>query len=208
MPIICPTVLATNPDDYREQLEKIATLGKRIQIDLADGDFAPNKTINIIQAYWPADVTADLHIMFRKPLKELETIISLKPTLVILHAEAEGDLLAMFAHLKQLGIKVGVALLKDSSPENYADLIAEVDHVLLFSGDLGHFGGTADLGVLDKVSKIKAINPDAEIGWDGGVNDQNVKALADGGVDVLNVGGFIQKAEKPEAAYNELLAKL
>ena len=32
---------------------------------------------------------------------------------------------------------------------------------------------------------------DLEFGWDGGITDQNVAVLVNGGVDVLNVGGFI-----------------
>ena len=43
-----------------------------------------------------------------------------------------------------------------------------------------------------------------EIGWDGGVNDDVAKKLADGGVDELNTGGFIAHAPDPKAAYEEL----
>jgi pentose-5-phosphate-3-epimerase len=43
-----------------------------------------------------------------------------------------------------------------------------------------------------------------EIGWDGGVTDQNISQLAFAGVDVFNVGGFIQKAEDPEKAFHVL----
>jgi pentose-5-phosphate-3-epimerase len=43
-----------------------------------------------------------------------------------------------------------------------------------------------------------------EIGWDGGINDRNISQLVFGGVDVLNVGGYIQNANNPERAYNSL----
>jgi pentose-5-phosphate-3-epimerase len=79
------------------------------------------------------------------------------------------------------------------------------DHVLVFSGNLGHHGGEADLGLLDKVRSIREHHPEVEIGWDGGINDQNAKQLIDAGVDVLNVGGFIQKADNPKAAYDKIL---
>jgi ribulose-phosphate 3-epimerase len=79
--------------------------------------------------------------------------------------------------------------------------------VLLFSGDLGHYGGHADLELLDKVARIKEINPKAEIGWDGGANESNVKQLADGGVDTITVGGAIQNSENPENTYATLVEK-
>jgi len=78
------------------------------------------------------------------------------------------------------------------------------DHVLVFSGNLGRHGGEADLGLLEKVRQIKAHHPEVEIGWDGGINDQNVKQLVEAGVEVLNVGGYIQKADDPEHAYATL----
>jgi ribulose-phosphate 3-epimerase len=201
---ICPTVLAAEPHEFRIQLERVAAFAPRIQIDLMDGEFAPSRSINPIQAYWPPEVTADIHLMFQRPIEHIETLVSLKPHMVIIHAEASGDLLSMLTHLKKFGIKVGVALLKDTKPEAAENLIREADHVLLFSGDLGHFGGSADLGVLNKVATVKAINPEAEIGWDGGANEDNIEALARGGVDVINVGGAIQHADDPRAVFEKL----
>ncbi len=52
-----------------------------------------------------------------------------------------------------------------------------------------------------KVQKIRDHHPEAEIGWDGGINDHNAKQLVEAGVDVLNVGGYIQQATKPADAY-------
>ena len=49
-----------------------------------------------------------------------------------------------------------------------------------------------------------AMKPSLEIGWDGGINDQNAQVLARGGVDVLNTGGFIHHAAQPAAAYQAL----
>jgi ribulose-phosphate 3-epimerase len=206
--MICPTVTPTTPDpaEYQKQIERITPFASRIQIDLMDGDFAPSKSIGPAHVWWPETVTAaDIHIMFRRPLEYLETLVSLKPHMVIIHAEAEGDLRGMMEHLQKLGIQAGICLLKETDPDDARELIEIADHVLLFSGHLGYFGGQADMNVLNKVQKVRAINPDIEIGWDGGANADNVKQLADGGVDVINVGGAIQRAEDPQAAYDELV---
>lgn len=203
MAVICPTVTATDPHTYRQQMARVEPFAQRIHIDFADGVFAP-QLIGLAQAYWPEALTADLHLMYRNPLEQIETVISLKPSLTIIHAEAEGDLLGMLLQLQQVGIKAGVALLKDSQPEVYAQLISTADHILLFSGNLGHFGGTVDTKVLDKVAIVKTINPTAELGWDGGVNAENAPLLIKGGVEVLDVGGFIHKADDPAAAFAEL----
>lgn len=205
---ICPTVLAANPHTYREQIERIEPFASRVQIDLMDGVFAPSKSVLPVQVWWPEGWQVDIHVMFQKPLEHLETLISHHPHMIIIHAEADGDLPAIMRHLKQLEIKAGVALLKETTPESAKKLIALADHVLLFSGDLGRFGGSADMKVLDKIPGIKGINSKVEIGWDGGANEGNVAALMIGGVDVINVGGAIQKAPKPQAAYDTLVNKL
>lgn len=210
MSIICPTVTPSTADPhvYREQIERVAPLSDRIQIDLMDGDFAPNKNTNPIQVWWPENVHPDIHLMYRRPLEQIETLVSLRPSMVIIHAEAEGDLIGMIKHLQKLGIKAGVALLKPTEPSEASDLLAVADHVLIFSGELGFFGGHVDLTMLRKVADIKAINPTIEIGWDGGANETNVVDLAKGGIDVINVGGAIQRATNPQSAYDTLVAKL
>lgn len=206
--IICPTVLAENAHTYREQIERIQPFATRVQIDLMDGEFAPSKSIMPVQVWWPENWQVDIHLMFQRPLEHLETLISHHPHMVIIHAEAEGDLVGMMRHLQKLDIKAGVALLKDTSPDEVAELVKIADHVLLFSGDLGYFGGTANMSVLDKVPEVKGINPQAEIGWDGGANGDNVAALVAGGVNVINVGGAIQKASNPQRAYDTIRSKI
>jgi ribulose-phosphate 3-epimerase len=206
MAIICPTVLAEEPHAYREQMERIAPFAERIQIDLTDGDFAPSKTVGLEQVWWPESIKADIHLMYRNPAKYMEQLIRLKPSLVIVHSEADVELSKIATELHQHDIKAGLALLEKTSVSSIKQFLTIFDHVLIFSGTLGHFGGKADLGLLDKAIQIKDRNPNVEIGWDGGVNDQNAKALADGGVDVLNVGGFIQKAENPATAYAKLMS--
>ncbi|HWZ65489.1 MAG TPA: hypothetical protein VNX65_01680 [Patescibacteria group bacterium] len=201
---ICPCVTATDPHIYREQMARIEPFASRVHIDFADGEFAP-KLVDLADAYWPEHIMADLHLMYSRPAQYFETIVKLKPNLVIIHAEATGDLPGLLLELRQAGIKVGVALLKDTQPEEHNTIIAIADHVLIFSGDLGHFGGQADLELLKKVADIKAINPTVELGWDGGVNTENAPSLIDGGVEVLDVGGFIQRAEDPKQAYNDLI---
>jgi ribulose-phosphate 3-epimerase len=204
MPVVCPTILAANKDDYDDQVKKIANLGKRIQIDLTDGKFAPTKTVAPQAAWWPAGFMADIHLMFKDPLPAAKSLTSKEPNMIIAHAESDGNFDKLHELCRHLNIKLGLALLPATPPELIDSAVKQIDHVLIFSGDLGSFGGHADLGLLDKVVYLKSKNPDLEIGWDGGINDRNISQLVFGGVDVLNVGGYIQNADDPEKAYNSL----
>jgi ribulose-phosphate 3-epimerase len=202
---ICPTITRNTPEEYEAQMERVAKFVRRIHIDLSDGGLAPNQLLPVDQVWWPGGISADLHVMYRQPHKYLATLIALGPQLVILHAEAEGNFLECANLLHRHGIEAGIALLPQTPVANIKPGLDFIDHVLIFSGNLGHQGGShADLNLLAKVKELKSLKPTLEIGWDGGVNDENIKQLVNAGVEVVNAGGFIQKAPSAEAAYATL----
>ena len=42
---IVPTILCQEADDYKLTIERLSPFAKRVHLDLADGEFAPTKTI-------------------------------------------------------------------------------------------------------------------------------------------------------------------
>jgi ribulose-phosphate 3-epimerase len=115
---------------------------------------------------------------------------------------------SVLKRVKQAGIKAGIALQRTTVPATVADAIEEADHVMVFTGTLGQYGGTASLMQLEKVRLIKAISPNVEIGWDGGVNLDNAYTLTQGGVDVLNVGKALAAAADPGQMYAKLVSEI
>lgn len=204
MTAICPTVTAYDPHEYREQMELIAPFAKSVHIDLMDGHFAPTKSPGLMHVWWSDGIKADIHLMYERPLPQLSMLIKLRPHTAIIHAEADVDHIHFATSLRHVGIRAGLALLPETSVESVKDILKKFDHALIFSGRLGYHGGHADLGLLDKVRQVKELYPDIEIGWDGGINDKNARALIDAGTDVMNVGGFISGAVDPKAAYAKL----
>lgn len=205
---IAPAVLAETTDQFKQMMEKIHTLANRVHIDITDGEFAPTFTINASEAWWPQGWHADIHAMVARPSEYVDQLIALKADLIIFHAEVQEDLLPVMQKVKSAGMKVGVALQRSTVPSTVAPLIQASDHVMIFSGELGRYGGTASLMQLEKVRLIHAIKPDVEIGWDGGVTLDNAFGLAQGGVDVLNVGGTIARSADPGATYSALVAEI
>lgn len=209
MTTITPTITAEDSHQYRAQIERIEHFASRWHIDVADGILAPRKLIELDKLWWPGNVQVDLHVMYKNPSEHIELFIVQHPRLIIIHAEAEGDFDVFADTMHRHGIEVGVALLPNIPVDLIASAISKIDHVLIFSGNLGYQGGsTADLALLDKAQHLRALKPTIEIGWDGGVNDENAKQLADGGIDVLNVGGYIHNAHNPDAAYATIKASL
>lgn len=209
MAIITPTITAENPHIYREQAQRIESFAQRVHIDLMDGVFAPSTSVRVDQVWLPENMISDIHVMFQNPGEALAQLISLKPNLIILPAEADFDAADAVDQVKSAGIKFGLALLPETPVSSLNHVIHDLDHVLIFSGNLGYQGGSvANLDLLEKAAQTKALNPELEIGWDGGVNDGNVRRLADAGIDVINVGGYIQKTPDAGLAYKSLVKLL
>ena len=88
------------------------------------------------------------------------------------------------------------------------DYINAVDHVLIFAGQLGVQGGQPDLLQMEKIALVRNMKPELEIGWDGGANVSNVRALAHADLDVINVGSAISKAADPAEAFQSLVVEI
>lgn len=208
MSVIVPTILAETADDYKTQVERLQPFAERVHVDVTDGEFAPRFTVGVSELWWPENWNVDIHAMVARPAEYAQALVNLKPNMIIFHAEAEGDIAALMQQIKGLGMKAGISLQRSTVPETVAPLIEVADHVMIFSGELGQFGGKASLMQLEKIRLIKRINAAVEIGWDGGVALDNAYTLTQGGVDALNTGGAIQKAADPAAAYADLVKEI
>lgn len=205
MKYISPTVTAVDIETFNKQLNLLNSFAKRIHIDLMDGNFTPTKSPpeDLLTVSSPAIL--DVHVMYNHPLNALGTIIGWHPNLVIVHAECKDNINEVISKLKDKGIKVGLALLPETTIESIRDILPRFEHVLIFGGNLGYQGGKpADLSQLVKVSQCKLINNSLEFGWDGGANRDNCLEIANAGIDVINVGSAIQKAPNPAQEYSML----
>lgn len=207
--VVCPTITAFDIGEYNRQIDRVEGFATRVHIDLMDGDFAPTTSPSLKDIWWPHKFVADIHLMYQHPMDYLKELIHLKPHMVIVHNEADVHHMHFAAELHKEGIKTGLAVLQDTPIEHAYQIMHSFDQVLVFSGNLGHHGGSSvDFELLEKVKKIKDHHPEVEIAWDGGINAENAKQLVEAGVDVLNVGGFIQKSDDPKIAYQLLLKSI
>ncbi len=132
MALICPTVTAENFSDYDRQIKLVAQFGHRIQIDLADGNFAKGINIEPKDAWWPAGIKADFHLMYRNPQEAIKIVLEHIPNLVIVHAEADGDFMSFVSYCDKAGVKVGIALLEPTNPEIILEALPHIHHVCQF----------------------------------------------------------------------------
>lgn len=207
MAVIVPTITTTDKAAYDASVAEFSKFCKRIHVDASDGTLAPTNLLPLSSITNIEGITLDIHLMSARPSEHLADILRIKPSLCIVHAEVDDDLPALFTQLKSAGIKIGVALLRSTFPKRVQERIAMADHVLIFAGELGTQGGAADLLQIEKVPLVRALKPDLEIAWDGGVNLTNVRAVAHSGVDVIDVGSAISRSPDKSAMYQSLIVE-
>ena len=204
MTVIAPAITTDNAEEYKRQIEAFEGVIEAVHIDYSDGEFAPVLLLGAQDLWWPKEWKASIHAMVARPSEHLPALIKLKPDMIILHAETEEDITPAIQMIKQAGIRAGVALLRTTVPLRVEPLIQAADHVMIFSGELGKHGGKASMMQLEKVRLIRAIRPNVEIGWDGGVTIDDAYSLTQGGIDVLNVGGTFSESSDLKATFAAL----
>lgn len=205
MTYICPTITANSVDQYKNQLATIQPFAERIHIDIMDGVLAPTMSPYLSELAIPKNTVVDIHVMYQRPQQIIDTLIAIKPNMVIIHAEATVDVPLFATQMREADIQTGLALLPDTSAESVASWLPHVQHVLIFGGHLGYHGGEADLSQLSKIEQLKKHSRFLTFGYDGGANIGNVGIIREAGVDVINVGGAIHSAPNSSAAYSELV---
>ncbi|MDO4978848.1 MAG: hypothetical protein Q4E47_01675 [Candidatus Saccharibacteria bacterium] len=203
---IVPTITTDDPNKFQYYMTEYPKFAKRIHLDIMDGTFVQNKTVQISAiVQFPAEIKVDIHLMAANPSAHLEHILRLKPYTCFLHAEAGENILPVFEQLKAAGIKCGLVLLQKTNPGVVKEYIQNAQSVIIFAGTLGAQGGKADMLQTEKVKMIRSINPGCEVCWDGGANLSNVRALAHNDINIINVGSFIATAEDPSVAFGQLI---
>ena len=203
---VAPTILADTPAEYATRIERVKPFAKRLHIDVCDGVFIDSKTVGLSQVYDIDGVPFDLHLMMSQPEGQIENIICLQPELVIVHFEAHVNLDSFFRQLRAMEIRVGLAINPETTIDQVEDLLTTIDHLLVFTGRLGHNGGEFRVDCLDKIGQARVINPDLEIAVDGGVDQETGRMAIEAGANLLNCGSFIHDAADPEIAYIALEA--
>jgi len=201
MASVAPTINAISPEDYAQRIDNVKSFATRLHIDVGDGVFTDVKTVGLSQVYDIDGVPFDLHLMMTHPESQLEDIISLQPQLVIVHYEAQFDRDSFFKELRSMDIKVGIAINTETTVEQVKDILPGIDHLVVFTGRLGHNGGEFRGDCLEKIAQARSINPDLEIAVDGGLNQESGRQAVEAGANLLDIGSFIHDAPDPEIAY-------
>ena len=214
--ILAPSILSADFLHLGEIIEIInRSEANWLHLDVMDGVFVPNLSFGFPVLKHVAKATTkpmDAHLMIIEPQKFITQFRDLGVYNLTVHYEACTHLHGTVQKIKEAGMKAGVALNPHTPVEVLADIIDELDMVLIMSVNPGFGGQKFIFRSIEKAQRLKTIieqrNLQTLIQVDGGINLETGKLMNDAGANVLVVGNSIFKTNDPEEMIRRLKTEL
>lgn len=201
-PLIVPAIIAKTQCELDAMLGKVRGKAKRVMIDVMDGEFAPNTSLDF-NFKLPADFEYEAHLMIEKPLDWIRENAE-KVDIVILHVETLDDIGVTIDYAKSMDLKVILALKPDTKLDAVLPYLREIHGILILTVDLGRYGGKFLPENLEKAEKLREIDTTIPIEVDGGMNPKNARLAKDSGANIFASGSYIFKSKDIDKAIKEL----
>ena len=212
---ISPSILSANFARLGEHVKEAEDAGvDYIHVDVMDGHFVPNITIGplIVKALRPVTkLPLDVHLMIENPERYIEDFAQAGADIITVHQETCPHLHRTLQQIHNLGIRAGVSLNPSTPASTLAEIITEVDLILVMSVNPG-FGGQSYIpactGKIEKLrSMLDVCGSSADLEVDGGVNVDNVCEVIGAGANAFVAGSAVFNDRHSVAENVQLLRK-
>lgn len=199
-PVIAPSILSARFGRLAEEVSAVVRAGADwIHFDVMDNHFVPNLTIGpmVCKALRDEGIQApiDVHLMVTPVDALVKPFVDAGASMITFHPEATFHVHRTLQLIRSLGCQAGVALNPATPVEVLADILPDLDMILIMSVNPG-FGGQAFIPqILHKIERVRqmidACGKPIRLEVDGGVNLDNIGAIYDAGADTFVMGTAI-----------------
>jgi ribulose-phosphate 3-epimerase len=192
---VIPVILTNNPSELKSMLGQLEETIDVVQIDIIDGIFANNKTIDPKNLeYIETNLNIDFHLQTKEPINWVESCAHAQAFRITANIEMMTSQREFVQKVQSVGCKVGLGL-NYETPLHAIDrsILMDLDVVLLMSiHEVGFGGKPFQKGIFEKIEALNEIRMKDKTPFaiciDGGVNADVVGKLGSLGVDEVVVG--------------------
>lgn len=193
---LAPSILAADFNHLGEDIRKVEDEGVRVlHLDVMDGRFVPSISFGmpvISSIRKESKLFFDVHLMIEEPIRYIKEFAESGADGITVHIEACSDIKSTIAEIKKYGKKAAVSINPGTPVDKIADILEDVDMVLVMSVNPG-FGGQKFIdSTIEKIEKLDNIRKDKcldyKIEIDGGINIENIGYVTEKGVDIAVAG--------------------
>ncbi len=208
-----PSLLSADFANLESEIAAVSS-ADGIHVDVMDYRFVPNLTLGlpVVESIRKAtDKLLDIHLMIEEPDRWAPAYAEAGAESVTFHVEAADAPIRLARELRARGARAGMALRPATPIEPYADLIGELDLILIMTVEPG-FGGQKFLDLtLPKLRRVRelvdATGADIWVEVDGGVAEDTIARCAEAGADTFVAGSAVFGADDPDAMVRSLRAR-
>lgn len=207
---ISPSILSSDFANLAEECRRVSS-ADWLHVDVMDNHFVPNLTLGLPVVESLLQHVAqpiDCHLMIEDPDRWAPAYAEAGARSVTFHVEAAHAPVRLARELRAQGARAGMGLKPATPVDPYADLLPELDMLLIMTVEPG-FGGQKFLDlVVPKIRRARELitGSDAQV-WlqvDGGVADDTIGICAEAGADVFVAGSAVFNADDPDRAIQGL----
>ncbi|KKQ24967.1 MAG: Ribulose-phosphate 3-epimerase [Candidatus Woesebacteria bacterium GW2011_GWA1_37_8] len=190
---IIPAVLTNDKNTALEQIRAVEGIAERVSIDIIDGRYAENKTIDpLILADFNSPLVFDYQLMVYEPINWIDKCVSSHADRIIGHVEFMNDQKDFITKVKESGAKPGLGLDLNTPLEKIqTEVFGHISVLLLMSVKAGFSSQKFDESVYKKIEQAMQLrvmnNFSFSIQIDGGVDKEIAKKLDVMGVEEVSI---------------------
>ena len=215
--VIAPSILSADFARLGEEVDKVLAAGADfVHFDVMDNHYVPNLTIGpmVCSALRKYGITApiDAHLMVKPVDRIIGDFIEAGASYITFHPEASEHIDRSLQLIRDGGCKAGLVFNPATPLEVLKYVMDKVDMILLMSVNPG-FGGQKFIpATLDKLREARALidasGREIRLEIDGGVNVQNIRAIAEAGADTFVAGSAIFNQPDYQAVIDAMRGEL